>query len=756
MSQNFNPMNLGLLGSRPTMPTMSRFPVRGGQPAGLPMMYPLPGIDTFPPGKLRKAFELIDNMLLHEKRFGVLPPPGLVVDADGRHRDLAVSILQWLHNCGPDFNAHKHAVEMINQLRPPRIDLERHLENTDHQWQGLIDSIEHCREIKSEYVKYHDKAPSPRAPMPKDFPHNNWAKQKELAKELFDAIVDFSEITDGKRADPKKPKNVKIKKEEDEDAEGKLSLFPTLAPFYYSRILEIDDDAKGENAEEKGKAKAQTSSKGKGKQSEAEKAEPSEEGEDQDGSASPVFKENHHVQRVRKLSNIEVEILAWELLYTIKEVQEGRYNIGKWTYDWRHDNYDTFLDRFLDVLDACKKSKAVVHGMLTANFASRIASAPFTEFHRKVTNKEINSQRDLQVKVAIKVLGGDLGLQVTENLGLQDATGKVVIPAADLPPVLKQARANIKRRIDESIEQRVTRKRRATKAAKAAKEEDDSSDAGPANPEAAQPANRSRRKSNRGNRKKSGSATTRGQAPAPEAATPPDSPTGSPAAPTEDPLLASPESTVTSNFGSLSGTPTLSPELTLPGNGGMMLHPLPLPMHHHMSSMQHQQLQPQTAYSDNISNEAIMARNRQLQLDWVQQRRLAEMDQQLQFSHFGAGSHALDTSGPPQGLALPPRAESPFRPQLQLQGQRPLSAVEMAQVQYRAQQSKVRSQGQGSTSDSSGPDHIYGAGLHNDADPFHTSFNQSFTTQSFGPRFTPNLAASFSSSLGEEEDEELS
>lgn len=65
--------------------------------------------------------------------------------------------------------------------------------------------------------------------------------------------------------------------------------------------------------------------------------------------AAHQYTENTHTRRVRHCGTFEVELLAWKILYAIKDAQDGKVMIGPWSEDWRYATYPTFLARFEDV-----------------------------------------------------------------------------------------------------------------------------------------------------------------------------------------------------------------------------------------------------------------------------------------------------------------------------------------------------------------------------------------------------------------------
>lgn len=149
--------------------------------------------------------------------------------------------------------------------RAPRPALADLLQQKDHKWSGIIQDYEDYKELTRQYFALNDKTGRTKVPDCDQFPEDK-ESQKELARELFEAIVDFSDVIDGTKKVEKKKKNANSGSHRDDDEEGAES-----------------------DAGEEGDGEA--------------------EEDEQTGSADPV-----HLKRVKALSNLEVELLAWELL----------------------------------------------------------------------------------------------------------------------------------------------------------------------------------------------------------------------------------------------------------------------------------------------------------------------------------------------------------------------------------------------------------------------------------------------------------
>ncbi|KAK0621771.1 hypothetical protein B0T17DRAFT_509090 [Bombardia bombarda] len=109
------------------------------------------------------------------------------------------------------------------------------------------------------------------------------------------------------------------------------------------------------------------------------------------------FFDNAQVAHVKSMTNFEVRLASLQLLNSAIEAQSGRVNAGPWSHDVEYREYDTFQERWEDIIEACtichQCSKGLVADLLRANYSDRIASAPHVEFRKKEGNKKLNYQR---------------------------------------------------------------------------------------------------------------------------------------------------------------------------------------------------------------------------------------------------------------------------------------------------------------------------------------------------------------------------
>ncbi|KAH6857004.1 hypothetical protein B0I37DRAFT_426693 [Chaetomium sp. MPI-CAGE-AT-0009] len=91
----------------------------------------------------------------------------------------------------------------------------------------------------------------------------------------------------------------------------------------------------------------------------------------------PATSDHMHSQRIRELSNLEVELLSWELLFAIHRAQDGIVGWAKWSpkASQRYEKCGNFRERFELVKEGCR-------GAL-----SHIPSVP-AALYKAETNKE--------------------------------------------------------------------------------------------------------------------------------------------------------------------------------------------------------------------------------------------------------------------------------------------------------------------------------------------------------------------------------
>jgi hypothetical protein len=159
-----------------------------------------------------------------------------------------------------------------------RYNVDELLEQRDHKWSGIVEDYDHCRALAKQYMALNDKKAKPADR--DEFPEDR-ELQKELVRELFEAILDFSDVIDGKgtaknKGNGKNDAFANDDNEHEEKANVKVEGSPS------NEATPVADDARS----------AFTSQSG----------------------AEPSPADTVHTKRIRSLSNLEVELLAWDLL----------------------------------------------------------------------------------------------------------------------------------------------------------------------------------------------------------------------------------------------------------------------------------------------------------------------------------------------------------------------------------------------------------------------------------------------------------
>ncbi|EFX03795.1 hypothetical protein CMQ_723 [Grosmannia clavigera kw1407] len=157
----------------------------------------------------------------------------------------------------------------------------------------------------------------------------------------------------------------------------------------------------------------------------------------------PQIKESVSVRKVKGLSRIEVEMLCWDLLFTVRDIHRGRLPFQPWSRnDWCWEgSFVSFGQRFDAVVETLRQSKAAVCSLLESDKMARLAAHPRREYKRKENNRSQNAERNAQVFVGRHAIETQQ-VQVNRQTGdLQDRDGNVVAAAAhDCSGLIEQTR----------------------------------------------------------------------------------------------------------------------------------------------------------------------------------------------------------------------------------------------------------------------------------------------------------------------------
>ena len=119
----------------------------------------------------------------------------------------------------------------------------------------------------------------------------------------------------------------------------------------------------------------------------------------------PNLTYNSRVKGVWEVSDVQLELLAWELLFRIRDAQAGVLHLDPWHADdhWQYSHYPNFMARFDACCYALRTSKAIVHNLTEAPYLARSAFAPEAEVKRKRTNNQGNERKGIQQRIGKRV-----------------------------------------------------------------------------------------------------------------------------------------------------------------------------------------------------------------------------------------------------------------------------------------------------------------------------------------------------------------
>ncbi|CAK7217607.1 hypothetical protein SBRCBS47491_003216 [Sporothrix bragantina] len=286
----------------------------------------------------------------------------------------------------------------------------------------LILNYHEARQIRAEYASLEFKAVSPSRGA--DFP-NTVDEQRQLVGKLYDAIMNMDDILEKKRPiSLKKAVNMgevdSSKVEKDVTAENST----TTPPRKKRAASELDCDAGNESTGQCSQGSSEED------EHDEDSIQPQQTAPTVNTNVTAKPKETISVIKVKSLSRIEVEILCWEILYTIRDVDRGQLPFMSWSgRDWGWDaQFSTFLERFDAVATTLRQSKAAVCSLLESDYMARLAAHPRREYRRKENNRSQNAERNAQVFIGRHAIGTGQ-VQVGTTGDLQDRDGNVVAAA---------------------------------------------------------------------------------------------------------------------------------------------------------------------------------------------------------------------------------------------------------------------------------------------------------------------------------------
>lgn len=107
--------------------------------------------------------------------------------------------------------------------------------------------------------------------------------------------------------------------------------------------------------------------------------------------------------RIKKLSPIEFNLMAWTVLLEVRDIQRGQISLPRWGKDWEWQECHSFYHRFELVKSALRSHKTVVSSLFDYPFVKRLALHPAAELDRKKSNKVLNWKRKHDLALAKKL-----------------------------------------------------------------------------------------------------------------------------------------------------------------------------------------------------------------------------------------------------------------------------------------------------------------------------------------------------------------
>lgn len=109
------------------------------------------------------------------------------------------------------------------------------------------------------------------------------------------------------------------------------------------------------------------------------------------------------VNRIKKLSPIEFDLMAWKILFECRDAQQGKMSMPRWGLDWDIQHFDSFHARFESVKLSLRVRKSMVANCFDNIFSKRMVANPRKEMKLKKVNKDVNSKRAQDLDLAKRV-----------------------------------------------------------------------------------------------------------------------------------------------------------------------------------------------------------------------------------------------------------------------------------------------------------------------------------------------------------------
>lgn len=131
------------------------------------------------------------------------------------------------------------------------------------------------------------------------------------------------------------------------------------------------------------------------------------------------------VNRIKKLSPIEFDLMARKVLLECRDAQQGKLSMPRWGLSWEIQHFDSFQDRFDCVKSSLRTRKSMVANCFDNVFSKRMVANPDKETKLKNANKNVNSKKAENLDLAKRVRQTGQGAHNTPQESPEDVQADV-------------------------------------------------------------------------------------------------------------------------------------------------------------------------------------------------------------------------------------------------------------------------------------------------------------------------------------------
>lgn len=99
--------------------------------------------------------------------------------------------------------------------------------------------------------------------------------------------------------------------------------------------------------------------------------------------------------RISRLGPFELELMGWTVILDVRDIQRGKISLPTWGKSWPAQDFESFHERFEEVLGILQKRKTAVASLFEFTFSKRLALNPAAETRTKRTNANGNGKKQL-------------------------------------------------------------------------------------------------------------------------------------------------------------------------------------------------------------------------------------------------------------------------------------------------------------------------------------------------------------------------